>query len=239
MLYRLFTLLLGPILLLQASYVRRATPRLPEPEGLRFGVTGSGPKTSVLIAGDSSAVGVGVDKQENALTGRLVTELSVDHEVSWKLIAKTGDTSGKVLKRLNESSKSSFNYVLLSIGVNDVTSKVSPKASVNNLQLIINLLKTEFNAQHILISRVPPMHLFPALPQPLRWWLGKKASKLNDALKSAIHSDEQCSFLDIELPLENEYMAKDGFHPGAPAYKVWANYAAKIIQLDLRARENY
>ena len=34
---------LGPILLLQGVYTRQVTPKLPEPEGARQGITGQGP----------------------------------------------------------------------------------------------------------------------------------------------------------------------------------------------------
>lgn len=54
MLYPLSTLALGPLLLGQGRYVRRVTPRLPEPEGERQGVIGAGPALRLLILGDSA-----------------------------------------------------------------------------------------------------------------------------------------------------------------------------------------
>ncbi|MBC7917407.1 MAG: hypothetical protein H7Y28_06330, partial [Rhodoferax sp.] len=43
--------LLGPLFWLQARYLRRITPRLPEPPGARSGVAGSGPLVRLLVAG--------------------------------------------------------------------------------------------------------------------------------------------------------------------------------------------
>jgi hypothetical protein len=37
------TLALGPLLLAQGRHVRRTVPELPEPEGPRSGIAGSGP----------------------------------------------------------------------------------------------------------------------------------------------------------------------------------------------------
>lgn len=233
MLYRLLTVLLAPLIMVQAYYVKRTTLRLPEPKGSRNGVSGSGPKTSILIVGDSAAAGVGVETQDQALSGNLVTALAGTHEISWQMIAKIGDTSRKLYTRLEKAPKAPVEYVLISIGVNDVTSLIKPAEFVKNLIKIIELLKNEYHARRILFTKVPPMHLFPALPQPLRWWLGVKAKTLNDALQSLSESNEQCDFIDLALPFENDYMAKDGFHPGTEAYELWGNYVAKFIQTEL------
>lgn len=223
--------------MVQALYVKRSTIRLPEPKGIRYGVSGSGPQTSILVVGDSSAAGVGVDTQDKALIGRLVASISESHEISWNLIAKTGDTSRKVLGRLEMAVKKPAEYVLLAIGVNDVTSLMNPKESIHNIEKAIAFLKTEFNANRILVSQIPPMHLFPALPQPLRWWLGIKAKKLNCELKIMTDNDEQCSFLEVALPFDKDYMAEDGFHPGGAAYELWGNYVAKVIRTELSNKQ--
>ena len=55
-------IVLAPILLLQALYVRKVTPRLPEAKGERRGslkANDNHTNMSVLIIGDSSAAGVG------------------------------------------------------------------------------------------------------------------------------------------------------------------------------------
>ncbi|MDG1751549.1 MAG: SGNH/GDSL hydrolase family protein [Thalassotalea sp.] len=233
MFYQLLTILIAPLIMAQAFYVKRTTLRLPEPKGSRNGVSGTGPKTSILIVGDSAAAGVGVETQEQALTGNLVDAIAGTHEVSWQMIAKTGDTSQKLFTRLDKATKFPVEYVLVSIGVNDVTSLIKPEEFVINLTKTIELLKKEYHARHILITKVPPMHLFPALPQPLRWWLGVRAKNLNDVLRSLSLSDDQCDFIDLALPFDKGYMAKDGFHPGAAAYELWGQHVAKFIQAEL------
>ena len=69
MIYYLAMVLLAPVLVAQGIYVKRVTPRLSEPEGVRFGVFGAGPKMKLLIVGDSAAVGVGAATQHQALSG--------------------------------------------------------------------------------------------------------------------------------------------------------------------------
>ena len=73
-------LALAPLLVAQALATRRRAPVLPEAEGPREGRVGRGAGAlRLLIAGDSSAAGVGVAHQRDALAGHLTRAL---HQVS-------------------------------------------------------------------------------------------------------------------------------------------------------------
>ena len=49
MFYHLATVLLAVLFFAQGKYVRRVTPKLPEPEGLRKGISVQGPLKRVLL----------------------------------------------------------------------------------------------------------------------------------------------------------------------------------------------
>jgi lysophospholipase L1-like esterase len=228
--YTLAAIGLAPFLIAQGLYVRGVTPRLPEPPGERSGIHGSGSPLSLLILGDSAAAGVGVSAQSQALSGQLVSALGSDFQVSWKLIAQTGHTAKDVLAKIEMASPEKFDVVVTSIGVNDVTRGTMTKNWIEHQSKIIELLQSKFHAQYIILSSIPPMHLFPALPQPLRWYLGMRATRLNSALKNFIENCNRCELIKTNFPLEAAYMAADGFHPGALSYSVWANHVAVIIR---------
>ena len=62
---------LGPILIAQARRLRLTALELPEPRGPRRGTVGQGGTVlRVLVAGDSSAAGVGARTQRDALARR-------------------------------------------------------------------------------------------------------------------------------------------------------------------------
>ena len=79
--YQIATIALGPVLLWQGQYVRRRTPRLPEASGARVGVTGTGKDLRLLVLGDSSAAGVGVETQSDALLGKTIAGLGGRYRV--------------------------------------------------------------------------------------------------------------------------------------------------------------
>src|SRR5690554_849803 len=234
MLYPLSTLALAPVLIGQGRYVRRVTPSLQEPEGDRQGSLGEGPELRLLILGDSAAAGVGVTTQQDALAGQLVRELASDHRVIWRLVAETGHKAADVLAALNASPHSHYDVVLVSVGVNDVTGRTGNRQWLTALNELSDRLMNGMSATRVIFTAIPPMHLFPALPQPLRWYLGMRAKQLNTLMENLCNNWNpgvgSLEYLCISFPLEPGFMASDGFHPGLDAYGVWAEHAAASIR---------
>ena len=234
MFYHLATVLLAVLFFAQGKYVRRVTPKLPEPEGLRKGIYGNGSPTSLLIMGDSSAAGVGVELQQYALAGSMLNALGSHYQVAWELMAKTGDTSTQLLEKIQQlDTHQHYETVVISIGVNDVTGLTSSAKWTHNLGLIAAALQEKLGAKRALFSSLPPMHLFPALPQPLRWWLGTRAKHLNALAQDVCHSQPHCHFISAPFPIDQRFIATDGFHPGALAYQLWGEYLARVLQEQL------
>jgi len=122
--------LLLPVILVQAIGVRRRTLSLPEAIGPRKGNSGIGPELRLLIVGDSSAAGVGVHTQSEALSGQLVKALEPEFSVTWRLIAKTGATCQSTLEMLIDDRikhTDTFDVVFIALGVNDAVRLRSKK----------------------------------------------------------------------------------------------------------------
>ncbi len=230
MVYRLAAVALAPVLLLQGLRVRLVTPRLPEPPGPRAGSAGQGPALRLLIAGDSAAAGVGAPGQEEGLSGAMVRELGRDFSVSWTVHARTGLKAADVIARLEAVDREPFDVALLSVGVNDVIGGTRSAAFVVRQRQLVAMLKARFGVRHVLLTSLPPMHAFPALPQPLRWYLGARARQFTRLLERVAALDAQCEVVMPRLPLDRVYMASDGFHPGPLAYAEWGREAAAIIR---------
>ncbi|NWN90261.1 SGNH/GDSL hydrolase family protein [Marinobacter adhaerens] len=230
MLYPVSTLVLAPILIGQGSYVRRVTPRLPEPEGRRHGAVGKGPELRLLILGDSAAAGVGVSRQEDALSGQLAGDLARDYRVTWSLLAETGHTAADVLETLGSAPENQYDVVLVSVGVNDVTGRTSNQQWCARVRELADRLVKNLGAPCVFFTAIPPMHVFPALPQPLRWYLGMRARQLNGLLENLCNRDDNLEYLRVSFPFEPGFIATDGFHPGHDAYRLWAEHSAAAIR---------
>jgi len=225
-------LALAPVLLVQGRRVKRETPRLPEAAGSRLGTITTNNKAlkqtqplRILICGDSAAAGVGVANQQQALAGCLERELQSRfplRDIHWTLWATNGDTSAVALVKLHLRPAQNFDLVITSLGVNDVTSGLEDYRFFRQQQALIRVFRDKFSARQILLTAVPPMRHFPALPQPLRWYLGRQADRLNAQLQRIAQHDSMVEVVDVNFPLQADVIASDGFHPGPVGYQLWA-----------------
>ncbi|WP_216635941.1 SGNH/GDSL hydrolase family protein [Neptunicoccus sediminis] len=205
---------------------------LPEASGARSGQLGTGTPLRLLVLGDSSAAGVGVKTQDQALSGQLVRALSADYALDWTLVAKTGATTASTLEWMERRDPATYDAVVLAIGVNDVTRSVPLRRWLAMQDRLLTLLCTKFGAKRIYTTALPPMGRFPVLPQPLRHVIGLTASRYDVALAGFLTNRPEVTRLQLDLPLDPSLMASDGFHPGAEVYRIWAEHVAAAIRAD-------
>ena len=223
------TIGLAPIIVPQGIWTNLRVPSLPEPPGAREGTAGDGPPLRLLVVGDSAAAGVGAAHQDEALLGQAVSRLADRYRVKFCMQAKTGFTTADILRRLGEMPRRRYDVALTSLGVNDVLALSSCSTWLQRQERLRQVLRDKFGVRLLLLSGLPPVHSFPALPQPLRWYLGSRATEFNEALGADIASSPDTRLVNLRFSADATMMATDGFHPGAPIYAEWAERAAQII----------
>ena len=197
---------LFPLLVIQALQVRNRALKLPEAAGPRSGVSGNGDALRLLVLGDSSAAGVGAAHQDHALLGQLVGHLSQSHTVHWQLEATTGHTTKDALHRLDGLGPKQFDIAVVALGVNDVTRAVPLRLWLARQARLIETLSTTFGVRHILLSGLPPMGEFPLLPHPLRWILGRQATRFDHHLRRTVGARPNVSVTPLEFELSTEHI---------------------------------
>jgi len=218
-----FKLALTPLLVTQALRTRRRAPVLPEAAGSRAGRAGRGEGTPIrlLVAGDSSAAGVGVAHQDQAVVGYLVRTLEAHRPgpIVWRLCARTGLTTRAVLELLRAAPPAPADVAVVITGVNDVVEQIPVRRALAQRAALADWLLGQGLARHVVFAPLPPMHQFPLLPQPLRSVIGADARRHDHALArwAATRSDVSVATMAVELTPET--MASDGFHPGEPVYR--------------------
>jgi lysophospholipase L1-like esterase len=224
-------LMLSPLLVAQAVRTRSRLPRLPEPGGRRHGVVGTGPTLRLLIVGDSSAAGVGVVSQREALAGQLTVRLAeaCGARVEWRLVAQSGLTTAQTLHLLQREAPAHADIAVVVTGVNDVVDQVPSHHAVSARESLANWLRNALGVHHVTFAPLPPIHQFPGLPQPLRWVAGTDARRHNAALARWAVTRADVSQVEMEVPVHRGVMAHDGFHPGEPVYRYCATKIAAHI----------
>ena len=224
-------LALGPVLLPQARWVRRNALRLPEAAGPRDGVVGDGdPVLRVLVVGDSSAAGVGLADQAQALALPLAHRL---HEhlgaaVGWQLIAQSGIDSADARELVSRATLEAADVLVTVLGVNDVTAQRAAPDYVENLAALWAQVRSRSGARWAVCCGLPPMGLLTAVPQPLRWYLGRYSDAMDAAVRRWTDA-HALGFCDLRWAADPALLAPDGFHPGQALYPQWAQRLADIL----------
>ncbi|MBP8203740.1 SGNH/GDSL hydrolase family protein [Pseudomonas sp. TMP25] len=218
-------LLLAPLALPLALRTRRRALRLPPAAGLLSGVAGEGlpgAPLRLLVLGESTVVGVGVDDMQLALAGQLAGALAVHYArpVAWRACGENGVTAAQARERLlPQALEQPVDLALLVFGVNDTTRLTSLLRWETALGGMAQAL-TVRGAQ-VAFSSVPPLQHFTALPWLLRRLLGWRATLL-DARLGQLARRLGVGHHSVDLEFSPAYLARDGYHPSALGYRVWA-----------------
>lgn len=217
--------LLAPIALPLAVHTRRNALRLPPARGPLNGVAGAdlpGEPLRLLVLGESTVVGVGVDELHAALVGQLAAALAArsGRPVAWRACGENGITAAQAHERLlPQVLDQPFDLALLVFGVNDTTHLTSLPRWEAALGGMAQALAVR--GARVVFSSVPPLQHFTALPWLLRRLLGMRAALL-DARLRRLAARQGAGHHTVELEFSADYLARDGYHPSALGYRVWA-----------------
>ena len=144
---------------------RRCCPRRPGRAKASLAGDGSAP-LRVLVAGDSSAAGVGVADQEQSVIGHFVRSLhrATGRPIAWALRARTGLTTRGVHELLAGSPPFAADVAIVITGVNDVIDQVSTRRALRDRAALADwLLGT--GVGHVVFA---PLAADGSLPAPAR-----------------------------------------------------------------------
>lgn len=250
-------LFLLPVLVLQGLWVRKRTLKLPEAAHPDRGEYGDrNPAISILGIGDSVIAGVGVDNLEDALTAQVAKSTSerIGRQVSWRIEGKQGDRVADLLAKyaravpgvgsgplFSESGELIGqevpggmlpDYVIVSIGVNDVSHLTSLTRWHFEVTQLIAELREKFSVP-ILFLGIPPMGKFPALAHPLKFALGVRAAMLDQTIQRAAELLTDVYWLNTNKFFNQGHIALDGYHPSVSGCQILGEkIAEKLLELE-------
>jgi lysophospholipase L1-like esterase len=215
----------------QAHSVRKKIPRLPAARGNSFGLVRS-PRTvqsiRLLIVGDSSALGVGVEHSRDALAAHIARHLAsrTGRNVCWRFTGEVGATLRRIRERLAPDTLDEYDFVVIAAGVNDAIRLRSPLAWRREMRNLVELLQSRTSCRAVFVSPLPPIWKFRALPIPLRLVLGAHTLVLNAMTRALARKRTDITHASIPLADQSTMLGEDRFHPSSYGYSTWARHVA-------------
>lgn len=221
---RLAAYLLAPVVLPQARRLRRDIPRLPPAEP-RTGGSKARDAVRLLVLGDSTAVGTGVEQMTDAVAGQVAKR--IPDPVAWRAVGDNGLTSEHVCERfLDAATAEPFDVVVLVVGWNDALRLRSNRAYAADLGALLDALHVASPAAQQVVVLPPRFMDFAVLPQPLRHALGAHIVGLTTA---AIRVAQEHG-AHIVGGFDGRHQAADRFHPDALGYAGIAEHIVAALR---------
>lgn len=243
----------GPVILRQGRRLRRETPRLPDapmpwegtvpaPDASQQGEAAPGDAATspdprplnLLVLGDSTAAGVGVDHADLGLAGRLAEALAArtGRPVHWRARGRNGATARDVVRdHLDEALAAPVDVLFLSVGANDALALRSARAFERDVRRILDRTAELHPHAVVLMSSLPAFFRFRLLPDPLRTTLYRHSQALESAARALVMRRERAHMSPPPPPYTEGFFASDDFHPSALGYRDWADFAVDDADL--------
>lgn len=227
---------LSPLLYFHGRRVIRTMPKLPGATRNEGAAGESAQPLRMIVLGESTMAGVGVDTHENGFTGALARYLSerLETGVSWKVFAESGHTAKTALEKLVPLIEGEqADLVVVGLGANDAFTVNRPERWGRQVVALIAALREKLGDVPIVFLSVPPIREFPAFSSPLRFIVGNLAVLLSKELERRIskhpgvYHASGCLVLKEWFKIHGDHLKRsdffsDGVHPSALTYRIWA-----------------
>ena len=142
--------------------------------------------------------------------------------VSWMAHGENGARTSDLLRWLREHHWPEADVVVISNGINDLTSLKSRTDFLADKRRLYDGLRQHYEQALIVQLGLPPLGSFPALPQPLREGLGRRSRSFDEALGRLLDDQPGMLHLPFDVMPPRDMFAADGYHPNAAGISEWS-----------------
>jgi lysophospholipase L1-like esterase len=214
------------LLRIQAALARKAIGQPADDPPKADGRYGHylGEPISVVVYGDSSAAGVGVDTPEQtpgALIAAGLAEMA-RRPVQLTVVARSAARTSDLADQIRQAAAARPDLALVMVGANDVTHRVRATTSVRLLDEAARHLREAGTA--VVVGTCPDLGTVEPIPHPLRW-VARRASRRLAAAQTIAAVEAGARTVSVGSILGPEFAAQPGhmfsadrFHPSAAGY---------------------
>lgn len=225
----------------QAVLARKAIgePTGPPPDATGwYGSSRPGPALRIVLLGDSSAAGYGVEAVEDTPGARLASGLSegAGRRVFLRSLARVGAQTRQLSGQIDTALSMQFDVAVILVGANDVTHSRPPPESIRLLEAAVRRLVDA--GVEVVVGTCPDLGTIEPISPPLRqvarlWSRRLAAAQTIVTVEAGGRTVSLSSILGPEFAaMPSLFFGPDRFHPSAAGY---ASLAAVLLPSVLAA----
>lgn len=178
----------------------------------------------VLIVGDSTAAGCGVNERDEMLAARIAhyVATATNRGAHWRAIGRNGHRTDQfIADYLDEALSHPADVIYITLGANDAMTVRNRRVVARNIIRIARELRAANPNAVIAVSSLPAFFRFTRLPEPLRSTLYRISQGIERTTRIRLDGEDRVTMNRPPTPYPDGFFARDGFHPGPLGYDVW------------------
>lgn len=206
------------------------------------GGAADGRRLRLVVLGDSTTAGVGVERAEDALPYRLAQRLADRerrpvHVVSYGWAgARVADLPATQLPRALEPLRAGeqepflpgADVVALAIGSNDATHHTKPTSYRADLRRSLEIVRESAPRARVVLAGIPAFRGALRAIEPLIWLAdtyGRLLRRISraEAARAGVAYADLARHVPARIDRTTEFLSSDRFHPSAVGYAIWAD----------------
>lgn len=225
--------LLSPVALYLGLKVRSQTPRLLPPSGPKNGHVGNEGKSAynILVVGDSSAAGVGVDDVNDSIGPQLAQILhqKTKASVSWSIAGANSAICEEVRDHVVPNlERHIYTHIVLCVATNDMKNFLTDRRFKRGFGGLLYALHAKWPDTPIVWTPMLDMTTVPGLPPLLGRILQMRARIINERARQLCRERHATVAPQLQATDPSGFSV-DGFHASAAGYHYWAELLADTI----------
>lgn len=177
---------------------------------------------SILVLGDSTAVGVGASAPEQSVAGLLGESLHASIENH----AVSGAVTADMIGQLHDARRHHYDLILIQVGANDVVGIGALGSVEAMMQTLLDEAVGYSNRVVVLTGgRIGDAPIFPLI---FRAFVNGRAAALRTSFITTVASGNSAVYIDLTGAVSDAfardpstYYAVDMFHPSSAGYSTW------------------
>ncbi|WP_321499058.1 SGNH/GDSL hydrolase family protein [Breoghania sp.] len=210
--------------------VERLLPARGEPGGR---LPGQGAEIRLLVVGDSSAAGVGLDHLEDGLAAQVARHLN--DRTGRPVTYRTAGFNSAISTELRDHvvphiEPRDWTHVLVSVGTNDIKNFRSGRGWKTGFGGLLYALRARFPHADLYWSNIMVMTQVPALP-PLLGRILERRARLINMIGNTLCAERGATAISRMSEMDPQGFCSDGFHPSASGMAMWSRHIADHMRI--------